>query len=190
MSVIKVSKSYKETTKIIKYILQEEEDFKHFDSYKYNKTFNYTYDDIVKIFGQPIDDLGISKRMRYSDDEYIYIDSAWSANIDTNENKCYIGIYEVEDEDIFYEDIKYMSLVITNSCYVQPFFNYLDRKLGKLRNLNKKSYVFKLYDKDDILKIKKIQKNCEKWLWKPICNDGTIGINLRLVSKELNFSYS
>lgn len=31
-----------------------------------------------------------------------------------------------------------------------------------------------------------IQKNCHNWLWKPVCDDGTVGINPRLSLKQLN----
>ena len=31
-----------------------------------------------------------------------------------------------------------------------------------------------------------IQRGCHNWLWKPICNDGTLGINCRISIKELN----
>ena len=31
--------------------------------------------------------------------------------------------------------------------------------------------------------VKKIQRNCENWLWKPLCKDNTIGINIRLIQK-------
>lgn len=43
----------------------------------------------------------------------------------------------------------------------------------------------KIYDQEDILKIQKIQKNCERWLWIPICKDGSVGINPRLIVNKL-----
>lgn len=33
--------------------------------------------------------------------------------------------------------------------------------------------------------IKLIQRNCENWLWKPVCKDGTEGINARISWKKI-----
>ncbi len=33
-----------------------------------------------------------------------------------------------------------------------------------------------------------IQRGCHNWLWKPKCNDGTLGINVRLSLKELGIN--
>jgi hypothetical protein len=31
-----------------------------------------------------------------------------------------------------------------------------------------------------------IQKGCHNWLWKPLCKDGTVGIGVRLMMKDIN----
>ncbi len=35
-----------------------------------------------------------------------------------------------------------------------------------------------------------IQNGCHNWLWKPVCKDGTLGINVRLGMKGCNIQPS
>ena len=58
-----------------------------------------------------------------------------------------------------------------------------------LKNYNIIKRIQRKIKKTLILKNKSariIQNGCENWLWKPICNDGKIGINCHIAKKYIN----
>lgn len=85
------------------------------------------------------------------------------------------------DRYIYNIDIKFSIYFIPNNKSIKVYFKDLDLNTifhDIVLSITTVTFLHKMAIK--------IQKNCQNWLWKPICNDGKPGINMKLGWKYIS----
>lgn len=152
---LKKAKTIEEATYIMNIIFKS--------NFKFYKFENIFFVDLNKIFGPPMENfVFIILSFDTSFGWYFFIDDI------KNNKKIYMSLHQQNSNNFI--------VTTTDPTYMRSFCNYIDNKLDR---------TVKIYDEDDIKNIKKIQKKCDNWLWSPRCKDESIGINPRIVLKNL-----
>lgn len=94
-----------------------------------------------------------------------------------------ISSLHVYDNNVYFYNftIRFNMYTINHNTNLSEYFNKLD-----MSYISNELITYIINETHSHKMAIKIQKKCHNWLWKPVCNDGKCGINVRLAWNELD----